>query len=188
MFGRLELVDESLTRVVVEFNAAGFDIIRAGFQNFLSTSCGRNIISTPDTPLPKTLLDDLGELSYKFRNGLYLYGLLPGEQMAGFVFQPSLWSLRWHLFRLKTAETTLLVLTDKQLIVVEEQSRSRFPAYGWIFTFYPRKAIKNIGVNPGQRWQELIIEMNSRTGSIDRRILLEQPNVSAWQELWPRYR
>jgi hypothetical protein len=188
MYGRLDLVDESIARVVVEFNAAGFDIIRTGLQNLLSTSCGRNTVSIPDALLTKTLLDEIGELSYKFKNGLYLYGLLPGEQVEGFVFQPSLWGQRWHLFRLKIAETTLLALTDKQLIVVEEQSRSRFPAYGWIFTFYPRKAIKKIGVRPGRRWQELIIEMNSRTGLIDHRILLEQSNVSAWQELWSRDR
>jgi hypothetical protein len=168
--------------------AAGFDIIRAGLQNLLGVSCGKNVVSTPDAPSTKTLLDELGELSYKFKNGLYLYGLLPDERVAGFVYQPSLWGQRWHLFRLKIAETTLLALTDKQLIVVEEQSRSRFPAYGWIFTFYPRKAIKNIAVSPGQGWQELVIEMNSRTGSIDRRILLAQPNVSAWQELWSRGR
>jgi len=52
------------------------------------------------------------------------------------------------------SETTLLALTDKQLIVVEEQSRSRFPAYGWIFTFYPRKAINNIGVTSSKVWQD----------------------------------
>jgi hypothetical protein len=43
-------------------------------------------------------------------------------------------------------------------------------------------------VSPGRRWQELAIQMNSRTGSIDRRILLEKSNVSAWQELWSRDR
>jgi len=187
MYGRLELVDESLSRVVVEFNAAGFDIIQAGLQELLGTSCGRNTFSIPNAPQTQTVLSELGKLSFKFKNGLYLYGLLPEEHVLGFVFQPAIWGQRWHLFPLKMSETTLLALTDKQLIVVEEQSRSRFPAYGWIFTFYPRKAINNIGVTSSKVWQGLIIESKSRVGLTDQRILLEQVNSFAWQELWSQY-
>jgi hypothetical protein len=185
MFGRLELVDESLTRVVVEFNAAGFDIIKPGLQQLLGAPGGRTI--TPlETASSKTVLGELGERSFKFKNGLYLYGLLPEEQVLGFVFQPAIWGWRWHFLPLKISETTLLALTDQQIIVVEEQSRSRFPAYGWIFTFYPRKAINKFGMNPTRRWQELIIELKSKAASIDRRIILEESNGSAWQELWLR--
>jgi hypothetical protein len=185
MYGRLELVDDSLTSVFVEFNAAGFDIIKPGLQQLLGAPGGRTI--TPlETASSKTVLDELGERSFKFKNGLYLYGLLPEEQVLGFVFQPAIWGWRWHFLPLKISETTLLALTDQQIIVVEEQSRSRFPAYGWIFTFYPRKAINKFGMNPTRRWQELIIELKSKAASIDRRIILEESNGSAWQELWLR--
>lgn len=187
MYGRLELVDKSLSRVGVDFNAAGFDIIQAGLQHLLRTACGKDTLSIPDVPHTKTLLDELGELSYKFKNGLYLYGLLPGEHVLGFVFQPGLWGQRWHLFPLKKSETTLLALTDKQLIVVEERSRSRFPAYGWIFTFYPRHVIDRIDLTSGQRWQELKIRLKNSSGHSDRSILLEVPNGLVWQELWSQY-
>ena len=187
MYGRLELVDESLSQVVVEFNAAGFDIIQVGLQELLGTSCGRNTISYPNAPLTKTILGELGELSFKFMNGLVLYGLLPGEHVLGFVFQAGIRGRRWHFFPYKISEPTLLVLSDKQLIVVEEQSRSKFPAYGWIFTYYPRKAIEKIGAMASRRWQELIIEIKSRAGLRDRRILLEHANFSTWQELWSLY-
>ena len=119
-------------------------------------------------------------------NGLVLYGLLPGEHVLGFVFQPSLLGKRWRIFPLRMSETTLLAITDKQIIVVEEQSRSRFPAYGWIFTFYPRNAIKKIGVTSNRRWQELIIGMKGKAGLVERRIILEQANAMAWQEAWSR--
>ena len=42
MYGRLELVDESLSRMVVEFNAAGFDIIQSGLQQLLGTSARKS--------------------------------------------------------------------------------------------------------------------------------------------------
>jgi hypothetical protein len=187
MYGCLELVDENLSRVVVEFNAAGFDIFQRGLQDILGTSCGRNTISIPDVPLMETVLSELGGLSFKFKNGLFLYGLLPEEYVLGYVFQHGIWGQHWHLFPLQMSETTLLALTDKQLIVVEEQSWSRFPAYGWILSFYPRKTIENIGVTSSRSWQELIIEMKSRAGLIERRILMEQANVLAWQELWSRF-
>jgi hypothetical protein len=186
MYGRLELVDDSLTSVVVEFNAAGFDIIKPGLQQLLGACSGRMVHSIPDAPLAKTVLRDLGELSFKFKNGLYLYGLIPDEQLLGFVFQHALWGKRWRFWPVKIAETTLLALTDQQLIVVEEQSRSRFPAYGWTFTFYPRQAIDKIGIAPAQPRQEWFIELKSKAASAERRILLEGSNGSAWQELWSR--
>ena len=187
MYGRLELVDENLSRGVVEFNAAGFDIIQSGLQHLLATVSGKNAIPTPEAPPAKTILNELESRSFKFKNGLSLYGLLPGERLLGFVFQPGIRGLRWRFFSLKVSETTVMALTDKQLIIIEEQSRSRFPAYGWIFTFYPRKAIEKIGVSSCRQWQELSVVMKVKTGLIDRRILLEQANVLAWQELWLRF-
>jgi len=187
MHGCLELVDDNQARLVVEFNAAGFDIFKEGLQQLLGTPAGSNIVSIPDAPLTETLLHELGELSFKFKNGLSLYGLLPEEHVLGFVFQPALWRQRWHFSPLKMSETTLLALTDKQLIVVEEQFRSRFPAYGWIFSFFPRKVINKMVVTSSQRWQELMIELKGKAGLAARRIFLEGPNAFAWQELWSRY-
>ncbi len=187
MYGRLEFVDDCLSRVVVEFNAGGFDILQRGLQNLLETSCGRKFISTRQPPLTNTVLGELGSLSFKFKNGLYLYGLLPEEHLLGFVFQRGIRGWRWHLFPIQVSEKTMLALTDKQLIVVEEQSQSRFPAYGWIFTFCPRRVIEKFGVTSSGRWQELIVEMKSKAGLIDWRILLEQENVLAWRDLWARF-
>jgi hypothetical protein len=112
--------------------------------------------------------------------------LLPDEQVSGFVFQPAIWGRRWRILPVRIAETTLLALTDRQLIVVEEQSRSRFPAYGWIFTFYPRKAIAKAGMAPAHLGQEWFIGLKSKATALERRILLEGSNGPAWQELWSR--
>jgi len=186
MYGRLEFVDENLSRVVVEFNAAGFDIIRPGLREFLGSCCGKGPGSNPDTGLTKTVLDEIGEVSFKFKNGLYLYGLLPDEQVLGFVFQPGIWGKRWHLFPIKISEATLLALTDRQLIVVEERSQSKFPAYGWIFTFYPLKAIEKIEITTRLDRQELVIGTKSTGGLNDHKVILEDANDLAWQELWLR--
>lgn len=187
MYGRLELVDDRLSRVVLEFDASGFNILQPGLRDLLGAACGRNSFSTPQLPQTATVLSELERLSYKFKNGLYLYGLLPEEHLLGFVFQPGLWGRRWHLFPFRESETTLLALTDKQLIVVEEKSQSRFPAYGWIFTFCPRRAIEKSEVTPSGRWQELRVGMKSRAGWMDRRILLEPEKALAWRELWLRF-
>jgi hypothetical protein len=187
MYGRLELVDDCLSRAVVEFNAAGFDILQRSVQDLLGSSCPGNSIFTRDPPSAKTVLSELGKLSFKFKNGLVLYGLLPEEHLLGFVFQPGLRGRRWHLFPSRISEPTLLALTDKQLIIVEEQSRSRFPAYGWIFTFCPRRVIEKIGVTSGEPFQELIVDMKSKVGLIDWRILLDQEHASVWRGLWLRF-
>ena len=188
MYGRLELVDKNLTRLAVDFNAAGFNIIQPGLQQLLETACARDSFASPDGDLTKKHLESLGELSYKFKNGLHLYGLLPGEQLLGFVFQPALWMRRWKLFPRKKSETTLLALTNKQLIVVEERASSRFPAYGWILTFHPRHAIKKIELAFKQPWHELAIGLKGSAGlNNDQRLALEAPNALVWQELWSRF-
>jgi hypothetical protein len=64
MYGRLEFVNENLSQVVVEFNAAGFDIIRGGFHDLLETSCGRESIAIPGALLTSTVLSDLGEIAF----------------------------------------------------------------------------------------------------------------------------
>ena len=186
MYGRLEFVDESLSRVVVEFNSAGFEIIQPGLKEFLGSCCGKEPGSKPDKALTETVLGEIGEESFKFKNGLYLYALLPEEQVLGFVFQPGIWGKRWHLFPLKISEATLLALTDRQLIVVEERSQSKFPAYGWIFTFYPRRAIERIGITTRLDRQELVIGLKSTGNLNDHRVILEDANDLAWQELWLR--
>lgn len=130
----------------------------------------------------------MGRYHSKFKNGLYLYGLLPNEHILGFVSQPGFWEQRWHLFSLKMSEITLPTLTVKQLIVVEEKSQSRFPDYGWIFTFYPQKAIERVGAAPNRDWHELIVKMKSEGGFKDRRILMDQTNVLTWSGLWSWFR
>jgi hypothetical protein len=187
MYGRLEFVYDCVSRIEVEFNSAGFDLLRPGLQSLLGANSAGNSIVTPETPQTRSVLSDLGTLSFKFKNGLYLYGLLPEEHLLGFVFQPGIWERHWPLFPLRVLDTTLLALTDRQLIVVEEQSGSRFPAYGWIFTFFPRRVIEKIRVTPSSRWQELIVELNTKVGLIDRRILLKEENALVWQELWLQF-
>lgn len=187
MNGRLELVDDRLSRVVVEFNAGGFEFLQPGLQNLLSTTCKSSSVPLPAVPSTETILEDIGEKSYKYRNGLALYGLLPGEQLLGYVYQPVIWKKRWRVFSSKLSDATLLALTDKQLIVVEQHSNSRFPAYGWIFTFCPRTFIHTIGISSQGQWRELRIEMCMRAGFLDKRILLEQQNMLVWQDLWLRF-
>ena len=191
MYGRLELVGQNRLRLRVDFNAAGFHIIQPGLQQFLAAASVKNNRPAPDTDpdvdRTQTLLDELGGRSYKFRNGLALYGLLPGERLLGCVYQPGLRARRWRLFPYKVSETALLALTDQQLILVEEQSRSRFPAYGWIFTFQPRHAIEKVALTSAPPWQELNIGLKGQAGLNDRHILLETPQALAWQELWSQF-
>lgn len=98
MYGRLELVDDCLSRVVVEFNASGFDVVQQGLQYLLGTSCPGNSVFNADAPLTETVLNELGRLSFKFKNGLHQYGLSAEEHLLGFVFQRSMWGRRWYLF------------------------------------------------------------------------------------------
>jgi len=189
LYGRLELAGRGhngLIQVIIEFNTVGQSLLQPALHKLLRLAWGETSAPAPNKLVMVPISDQLKKLSMKFRNGLLHYGLQPGEQLLGVVFQPGIWIHRWHFLTQQILANTLLALTDSQLIIIEETDNDPLPNYGWIFTFCPRTKITGIEVTPAEPWQALQILIRRGEVGVERRITLEKEIAQAWQALWRR--
>lgn len=187
LYGRLELVGKShsiLTRVVVEFNTVGVPLLLPALRRLvaLAWEAGAEIPVSKEGMLP-----EFENLPLKFKNGLRLYGLQPGECLLGLVFQPGLWERRGAMFRRQIAANTLLALTNHEVVIVEEERTGRKNPYGWILTYCPLACVKGFETTSGELWQELQLHLTRNGVAVDHPVTLERETVQAWQNLWANY-
>ncbi len=191
LYGRLELagqINGALARIVVEFNTVGESLLQPGLRQLVRQAWGQTTTrAAAGQAQTETVLRELDRLPMKFSNGLRYHGLQPGERLLGFVFQPGIWTRRWRFFRRQVSATTLLALTNRQLVILTENKVGRQANYGWIFTFCPLAGIAGIEPKPFEAWQELQVHLERGSVAVDRRIILESETTLAWQNLWSRY-
>lgn len=189
LYGRLELVGQvngDLARVVVEFNTVGVPLLLPGLRRLMTLAWES---AEPEIPISREgSLPEFDSLPLKFKNGLRLYGLQPGECLLGLVFQPGLWERHGSLFRRQISANTLLALTNHDLVIVEEERTGRTNPYGWILTFCPLAGVKGFEAAPGESWQEMQLHLTRDGVAVDRQVTLERETVQAWQNLWAHYR
>lgn len=184
LYGRLEVVGQAgsdLTRVVVEFNTVAEYLLRPGLRQFLRLAWEPTRVEPPAGSVLEAAWRDLEALPLKFKNGLRFYGLQPEEQLLGVVFQPARWQRYWRFFRRQTMTTTLLALTDRQVILVTGDNTDQTTDYGWVFTFCPLAVLESSSAKNGD---ELRLGLARDRVSLDRFVPLETEQVSAWQRLW----
>ena len=191
LYGRLELagqVSGALARVVVEFNTVSDFLLRPPLREFLRATWGQTETEKLNKKVTARVMDELERLpSLKFKNGLRIHGLQPAECLLGFVFQPGLWTPWWRFFWRQVSATTLLALTDRQLIILEEERNGQRTAYGWIVTFCPRVCLAGLEYKPGEQWHELHVRLAREGVATKRQVILAPETALAWQELWRRY-
>jgi hypothetical protein len=190
LYGRLELagqVNGTLAHIVVEFNTAAESLLQPGLRQLVRQAWGQTTALAAGQGQPETVLRELGWLPMKFSNGLWYHGLQPDERLLGFVFQPSIWTRRWRFLPYQVSATTLLALTDRQLIILTENKVGRQANYGWIFTFCPLAGVVGIEQKPVGPWQELQMHLERGGAAVDRRITLEPQVALAWRDLWTHY-
>jgi hypothetical protein len=183
LYGRLELggaSDGRLARIVVEYNTVGLRFLQPAVQQLLTLAEGQTRVEASRPDATKALLETLGAQSFKFKNCLRGDALRPGEPLLGFVFQPRRIQRRWYVFRQLRTPATLFALTDREVILVEEDNTS----YGWLMTFCPRVCITSIESQTNQGERDLCVRLTRNNVTWERQIRLESPTVQAWEDLW----
>ncbi len=172
-----------LARIVVEYNTVGQRLLQPALQQFLRLGYEPSHAVECQDDLTEALLRKLGAQSLKFRNGLQLYALQPDEQLLGFVFQAQIVQRRRYWFSRPIAPAALLALTDREVILIEEE-RVKGAAYGWLITFCPRGCVAGIETEPKGEWRELRVRLARNTVTMERRMTLENDTALAWETLW----
>lgn len=190
LYGQLELIGQrgdTVTRIVVEFNTVREQLLQPGLHHLVQLALSQTPALAADPAQSQSALTRLGWLPLKFSNGLYYHGLQPGEHLLGFVFQPGIWTRRWRFFPHQVSATTLLALTDRQVIILEEEKKGKQANYGWMFTFCPLTGVAGMDLKPGEIWPELQIHLGRGSEVVKRRVILEEKQARAWQKLWTQY-
>lgn len=84
----------------------------------------------------------LENLPYKFRNIIPLRLLLPGEEIRAVIYRPGLWVPNFVFLKREISPASALVLTDRQILVAEEDLGGAEGHYGVIARYTPRSALK----------------------------------------------
>ena len=130
-------------------------------------------------------------LPFKFANGLRYYSLAPGERVVGAVFQPWLWQRRKTFVQTQVIPNTLLAVTDRKLVLIEEKRSHpwRRPAkgqgeYGWIFTYIPLDRVVKMSAPASDGLRELTIGLEWGAASETRVFRLEPAVADQWLAAW----
>ncbi len=184
LYGCLQFVgwaQGELRRILVEYNTVGEPLLHTALQRVVRQAYG-GMDSAPPARDAATLalLEQLGAQSFKFRNGLQIYALLPEERVVDYVWQPRITRRIAGIFRQGVAPAALLALTDRALILIREEKASG-AAYGWLIAFCPRQQLVGMSTRPQQIWHHVDIQL---TAGLTQSVILEEAQAARWEALW----
>jgi hypothetical protein len=185
LYGRLEIcaaVNDEIARIVVEYNAVCHEMLEPSLHKLIHLAWDHARDQNANDH--KTdLLGKLEEQSYKFRNGLAIHALQPDERLLGYVFQHRTYLHYFRIIHRLIAPASLMALTDKQLILIEE-GMSSATSYGYCFTYCPRANVAAVDSKPNASLNELRVHFRKGTVAADHRLRMELANALACQNLW----
>ena len=128
----------------------------------------RQNVVTGHTPQRDRHLAYLSDLPFKFMSLITYSLLLPDEQVQAVVYQPALWTTQMRLLRRQRSASRALVLTDRHLLIAEEELTGRADSWGLITRFLPRSRIQHVTVEQEQTSTglQLILEHQGATQTV----------------------
>lgn len=185
LYGCLEIAGEvqgEEVRIVAEYNTVGQYLVDAALRQFLQLNLGKANPGTGVEEQNSHILNKLGRETFKFMNGLRLYALQPGERLLGYVFQSRITRPFLRYFNLPVAPASMFALTDKSLILIEED-KARGASYGWVITICPRNVVLTVECKPMQRWQELSVRLLKNDVSVELNLIVGNETALACRSL-----
>lgn len=184
LYGYLEIVgqgQDSPTRLAMEFNTVAWSRLSLPLRQFLNASKTISSVPADQVAYSPNAREALEKLSFKFWNGVRIYGLLSGEELEDLAFQAGTWKRWLYLFRRPITADTLLMMTTNYLVVIQEDLNVR---QGWILSYIPRDSICGILNQPRGLWSELSIQLQRGNQETDYKLLLASEAVEVWRRQW----
>ncbi len=188
LYGRLEIgyaADGCAQQVVVEFNTVGWDLLQPGLMELLQDVSSASPPPPVDMQHPMVSAAEIERLPFKFANGVKMYILAPGERLLALAFQPGIWTRRLLIFRRQATPPIVLVLTDRCASLIEEaRSLDASHAYGYTFTFIPRRGITGMRSQPAPLGRLVSIELLVEGAGATRALELTAEVAATWEAQW----
>jgi hypothetical protein len=128
----------------IYFNAVSERIFKEALEYM------RRNVAAGCAPSANRCLEYLADLPYKFKNIISHQLLLPDEQVQAAIYQPFTWAPRLYLLRHQQSAAMALVLTDRHVLIAEEEMTGRPDNCGLIARFLPRSRIQHVALEQEQ--------------------------------------
>jgi hypothetical protein len=189
LYGFLEIGaqgQDAPIRLGMEFNTVAWLYLSAPLRKLLQAtqSPARSGFLEKKAFSSQATQEAIEKLPLKFSNGVKIYGLLPGEDVEEFVFQPRTWKSWLYFFRRPVSPNTLLLLTTNYMVVIDEDLQVE---QGWILSYIPRNIITGIRSQPGKLWNQLSVQLKRGDQSVDYTLKLKNEFAEAWHTLWTQH-
>jgi hypothetical protein len=189
LYGFLEIGaqgQDAPIRLGMEFNTVAWLYLSAPLRKLLQATQSPARLSFLEKKAfsSRATQEAIENLPLKFSNGVKIYGLLPGEDVEEFVFQPRTWKSWLYFFRRPVSPNTLLLLTTNYMVVIDEDLQVE---QGWILSYIPRNIITGIRSQPGKLWNQLSVQLKRGDQSVDYTLKLKNEFAEAWHTLWTQH-
>jgi len=155
LYGRLDLWgdrDGAIVRTSIEFNTVNLRLIEAALAPLERHTLGSTRQGQRDA---RPQLD----LPFKFRNFLN-DALLADEPIRALVFQETVVAPVFRLWRRLLTPGTLIVGTDRRLLVIREEAKVGKDRYGYRALSLPRRWANDLVLQAAEEWQTLTYAPN----------------------------
>jgi len=186
LYARLEIVGQgkdAATQIFIEYNNVCHHLLETPLRKLIQKTWGTATYASGGSQ-DANQWSHVDQLPIKFWNRLKRYALQQEESLLGFVFQPEVFKRQLGLFRRKIIPNTLLVVTDKQIFLIQEELGSATAPYGWLFTFCPIEHINRVEIMPYNELQMLQIVLAREKIQKTLRVLLENQAAQVWGALY----
>lgn len=184
LYGFLEIVAQGQTspaRLAMEFNTVAWQSLSRPLQRLLQGTRDMPAASAEHGMHSPAMQTSIDRLPLKFSNGLKLYGLLPGEELKGLVFQPAQWERWLYFFQRPVLANTLVLLTTNYVVVIQEELKVE---QGWILSYIPRNCITGIQFQPSGLWDEVSLQLKRNDQSAVYSLRLKPETIESWRKQW----
>lgn len=184
LYGKLEIwsyAGNQIQKIQAEYNTVSHPLLSPYIKTLV-----RNSWKEPSLPEQKdmhtAIFSEFAHISFSFYNGIMLEAIQPGEEIRAFVYQPELQKKWFKIFTRKFFPKTLGVLTNKQLIFLQEDLSYK-AHYEWFFTFIPIHRIWKANQEELVHWHKLTFQVDPETDKPNISLLIANDNVLPWQNL-----
>ncbi len=187
LYGYLEVMAQESDlpiRIEVEFNTVAWEMLFPPLHRLLQATLPTATAHADRRANVLAAQKAMDTLSFKFNNGMRIYGFLPGEVLEELVFQPGV-NRTWNIwpFRLRKQITadTVVSMTSNFVVALQEELEKW---YGWILTYIPRNKIMSMQSWPKGLCDELALQLGQPENCTEYRISLGRDAIETWRGRW----
>lgn len=173
--------DGKNTKITMDYSTVGHRLMLPLVFSLLRNMWSKNRIISDSLPVDATF-PDFVNTSFSFYNGLTQEAIQPDEKIIGHLFQPEITRPWMRYFKRRVFPKFIFVLTDKQMIVLQEDLKYKVH-HEWLFSFVSLSKISSVNFEESDDLIKIAIrhKQGDEFGGID--LMIEPSQADEWRRM-----